>query len=222
MSDELSRALHELASAHETPPPLPGPAIRARAVRRSRRRTAVALGVTASAVALLAVGLTRGADDPAPRSRPPAAGRTAGPAPAPTAPPSPASSGAPASAVPATGTVDLAGRTLTIGGRRMELASGFDNSPTLKGPLTVGGKPGTKTVTVTNTTDGTRYNAVIAFAVELVDADGRPVYIGASDSYNTEGIGTYEKADGWLALNESDAKWFHGQAELGEALSVER
>ncbi|MFM9444911.1 hypothetical protein [Streptomyces acidiscabies] len=208
MSDELTRALHELASAHETPPPLAGPEIRARAVRRSRRRTAVALGATASAVALLVVGLTRGADDPAPRNHPPAASRTTSPAPT-------------TSAVPTTGTVDLADRTLTIDGRRMELASGFDNSPTLKGPLTVGEKPGSKTVTVTNTTDGTRYNAVISSAVELLDADGRPVFIGASDSYNTEGIGTYEKADGWLALNQSDAKWFYREAELGEALSVD-
>lgn len=215
MSDELTHALHELASAHETPPPLTGPEIRARAVRRSRRRTAVALGATASAVALLVVGLTRGADDPAPRNHPPAVSRTTGPAP--TTSPSPASSDAPA---PTTGTVDLTGRTLTIGGRRMELASGFDNSPTLKGSLTVGEKPGTKTVTVTNTTDGTRYNAVISSAVELLDADGRPVFIGASDSYNTEGIGTYEKADGWLALNQSDAKWFYGEAELGEVLSA--
>ncbi|WP_416970430.1 hypothetical protein [Streptomyces sp. 4F14] len=225
MSDELSRALHELASANETPPAVSGPQIRARAVRRTRRRTAVALGASAAAVALLAVGLTRGGDEPGPRDRPPAAAPASSAAPTTSAPPSlspsPSPSNSIATAVPAGGSIDLTARTLTVGGRVMKLGSGFDNSPTVKGPLTVREKPGSRTLTVTNGADGTRYNAVISSVVLLLDADRRPVYIGASDSYNADAIGTHETADGWLALDRTDAKWFYGEAQLGAVLSVE-
>ncbi|QNP71286.1 hypothetical protein IAG44_18820 [Streptomyces roseirectus] len=216
MSDELTRALQELASAHETPPPVTGPAIRARARRRARRSTAVALGGAATAVALLAFAVTRNAEEPAPRNHPPAAAPVT-----PATPPLvPSPTPSPTRAVPAVGEIDLTRHTLTVGGRTLKLATGFDKLPRITGPLTVDQKSGTRTLTVTNAADGTRYNAVITAVVELRDATGRSVYIGASDSYNADDIGTHELADGWLALDQADAKWFYGEANPGAVLAV--
>ncbi|MET8981372.1 hypothetical protein ABZX85_37825 [Streptomyces sp. NPDC004539] len=215
MSDELTRALHELASARETPPTVTGPEIRARATRRARRRTTVALSATAAAVALLAFGLIRATETPAPRDHSPAAPPAASAVPTPTLSPSVVT------ALPSAGTIDLKANTLTVGDRVMKVVTGFDQPLKLNGPLTIAQKPGAKTLTVSNGSDGTRYNAVLSAAVELLDADRRPVYLGATDSYGTDGIATHETADGWLTLGSTDAKWFYGAAEPGTVIAVE-
>lgn len=230
MSDELSTALREFAAEHESPPVLSGAEVRRRAVRRTRRRLAGTLAAGAAALALVGFTLTLTLDStangkrhqppaaPAPAPPPPAAPSSPAPSPALSAVPS--SPAAPTAAVPVAGTIDRGRRTLTVGDRVMPMASGFDKSPAFNGPLTVYKKHADKTLTVTNGSDGLRYNAEIVYAVELRDAENQPVYVGTNLSYNTEGIGKYEAASGWIALDEADAKWFYGDARTGSVFSV--
>ncbi|HEY8987082.1 MAG TPA: hypothetical protein VIU15_46880, partial [Streptomyces sp.] len=126
-----------------------------------------------------------------------------------------------ATALPSAGTIDLKAGTLTVGDRVMKLATGFDRPLTLTEPLTIALKPGVKTLTVTSGgSDTTRYNATISSAVELLDADRRPLYIGAVDSYGLDATGTFETADLWLKLDRPDAEWFYGAAQPGTVLDV--
>ncbi|MFF7970688.1 hypothetical protein [Streptomyces sp. NPDC007905] len=213
MSDELSAVLHEFAAEHETPPILTGAEIRGRAVRRARRRAAGTLGACAAALAMVAFALTLDSAQDGTRRQVP----TVPPA-VPAPPAASAALSSPAVAVPVAGTIDLGRRTLTVGVRVMPMLLGWDRNSALKGPLTVYKKHAVKVLTV-NRTDGTRYNAVVSYAVELRDAKNKPVYVGTALSHNVKGIRKYDTSSGWIALDQADAKWFYEDATTGSVLS---
>ncbi|MFJ3305881.1 L,D-transpeptidase [Streptomyces sp. NPDC086549] len=221
MSDELSSALREFAAEHETPAVVGGAEIRRRAVRRARRRVAGMLGAGAAALALVAFAWNLDlAGDGKQRqvpAAPPAVSAHPSPSPSPTTSAVPSPTATPVLVV---GTIDRGRRTLTVGGKVMPMGSGFDKNPTLRGPMTVYKKPGKTTLTVTNQTNGTRYNAVISYAVELRDAGNEPVYVGTAFAYNVKGIGKYDTSGGWIALDQADAKWFYDDVKTGGVLSV--
>jgi hypothetical protein len=220
LSAELSTALREFAAEHETPTVLTGAEVRGRSVRRTRRRVAGTLGAGAVALALMAFALTLNPDSegegkqrqvpaapPAvPTSSPPAASATAS---------SPAARG------PVAGTVDLGKRILTIGDRVMPMTSGLTGSRKLVGPMTVySRKPDNKVLNVNDPTYGTRYNAEMSLAVELLDANKEPVYVGAALSYNKKDLGKYATSGGWISLDPADAKWFYTNVKTGSVLSL--
>jgi len=219
LSAELSTALREFAAEHETPTVLTGAEVRGRAVRRTRRRMAGTLGAGAVALALVAFALTLNPDSegrgkqrqvpaapPAVPSSPPAASGTAS---------------SPAARVPVTGTVDLGKRILSVGDRVMPMTSGLTDSRKFAGPMTVySRKPDNKVLYVNDPAYGTRYNAEISLAVELLDADKEPVYVGAALSYNKKDLGKYATSGGWISLDPADAKWFYTNVKTGSVLSL--
>ncbi|MGW2516166.1 hypothetical protein ACWC09_03870 [Streptomyces sp. NPDC001617] len=214
MSDELSSALRELAADHETPPVVGGPATRARAMRRRRRRrTAVTLGAGATALALLGFALTLrlGGDPDHPDRR-------ATPAVAPThsAPPSAASP------VPVSGTLDLPGRTLTVGGRALPIVLEFDSKsgalPGSTGLMTVVAKRTSRELPVDVLSKGA-VTVDMPYTVELRDGRGQPLYIGSLTS-ELKALSQYKVGAGLVVLAPEDARRFYAGIGLGEAVSV--
>ncbi|MGV9940717.1 hypothetical protein [Streptomyces sp. NPDC003401] len=211
---ELSTALRELAASGAAAPVVGGPATRARAMRRVRRRRAAAIlgpGTVALALLGLVLGLHPGGDRDHPARRDPAA----------VAPPRSTPS-LTAAASPVSGTLDLRGRTLTFGGRAMPVLSGSDVLFGATGPMTVVAKEDLKEVpldmpragpTIAPTTVGVRY------VVELRDAEGRPHYVGLS-SPQLEALSEDGTEDGWIGLGAEDAMWFHTRAGLGDTFPV--
>ncbi|XUL89285.1 hypothetical protein ACQ86D_23780 [Streptomyces galilaeus] len=223
MSDELSVVLRELAAEQEARPVLTGAEVRGRAVRRARRRTAGMLGAGAVALALVGCALTLDLTGKENGRQLPGAAAPAVPSRSQSAPPSPSAASAavstPVSAVPATGTLDLAKRALLVGGRVMPLTADSANSPVFVGPLTVYGKHGTKVLTVTEATDGVGLYAEVTLAVELRDADDKPVYVGIARSYKGKSLGK-QGTGAWIGLDGADAKWFYQNAKIGSVLSI--
>ncbi|WP_406457951.1 hypothetical protein OH768_27510 [Streptomyces sp. NBC_01622] len=213
-TDELSVALREFAAEQEARPVLTGAEVRGRAVRRARRRMAGTLGAGAVALALVGLALTldlTGKDD---GRQLPGAATPAVPSQSQAPTPSPSAASAavptPVSTVPATGTLDLAKRALTVGDRVMPLTSDSSNRPALVGPLTVYRKHDTKVLA--GTTE-------ILLAVELRDAHNEPVYVGVTTFYKRKSLGT-QGTGGWIGLDGADAKWFYQDAKIGSVLSV--
>jgi hypothetical protein len=212
-SAELSTALHEFAENHETPPPLSGAEVRGHAVRRVRRRRAGTLAAGTAALALAAFAVTL---DPAEEEN-----HRQVPAATPAVPsPPPATSREATTVTPTVGKVDLDRSILTVGDRAMMITSGVADSPGPVGPLTVYRKLDSKVLPVTNPTEGTRYNADVALAVELRDADNQPFYVGAALSYDTKNISKYDTTSGWISLDVADAKWFHTSVKTGSSFAV--
>ncbi|WP_427921532.1 hypothetical protein [Streptomyces sp. cg40] len=226
-TDELSLALREFAARQEARPVLTGAEVRGRAVRRARRRTAGTLGAGAVALALLGFALTldlTGKQDDGRRLPGAAAPAAPSQSQAPTPSPSAASAAvsAPVSAVPATGTLELTKRALFVGGRAMPLTLDSSNSPAFAGPLTVYGKHDAKVLTVTDSTAGVGLYTEVTLAVELRDADNRPVYVGVTRSYKAKSPGTQGTGStgAWIGLDGADAKWFYQDAKIGTVISV--
>ncbi|MEU8649407.1 hypothetical protein [Streptomyces sp. NPDC048737] len=208
MADELSAALRELAAAHATDPAVGGPATRARAMRRVRRRRAAAtLGAGTAALALLglALSLHPGGDRDDPDRRGPAA----------VAPPRSTPS-------PVSGTLDPYGRTLTFGGRVMPILSASEALFRATGPMTVVAKEDPKEMpldvpragpTIAPTTVSVRY------VVELRDGEGLPHYVGLS-SPQLKDLSDDDTEDGWIGLGAEDAEWFHARVRPGDTMPV--
>ncbi|MEV0910235.1 hypothetical protein [Streptomyces hokutonensis] len=226
-TDELSVVLREFAAEAEqgARPVLTGAEVRGRAVRRARRRMAGTLGAVALALVGFALTLDLTGKDNG-RQLP---GAAVPAVPSQSAPPSPSAASAavstPVSAVPATGSVDLAKRALLVGGRVMPLTSDSANSPAFVGPLTVYGKHDTKVVTVTDSTAGVGLYTEVTLAVELRDADNTPVYVGIARSYKGKSLGKQGTdgtggTGGWIGLDGADAKWFYQDVKIGTVLSV--
>ncbi|MGW0877859.1 hypothetical protein ACWD3Z_46525 [Streptomyces sp. NPDC002740] len=212
MSDELSAALRELAAARATAPVVGGPATRARAMRRRRRRRGVAtLGAGTAALALLGFALTlRLADDPDHPAGPRTSGVTASVA----APPSAATP------VPVSGTLDLSGRYLMVGGRVMPILSTFDllSGPTSTTPMTVVAKRVRIALAADVPSKGSTVVNVVD-AVELREGEGGPLYVGAF-APDVEARGDYDVRGGVIALGPEDAQWFFARIGLGDSISV--
>ncbi|MFJ9708343.1 hypothetical protein [Streptomyces sp. NPDC101234] len=212
MSDELTRALRELAAQNEAPPTVPGAGIRGLAVRRTRRRrTTLALGTGAAALALAAVALTLNTGtDTGPDHRPPAA------TPHLTSPtPSPSASGSPSpsvSAVPTAiiGTVDFEKHTLTIDGRTVPIAAG---SPTLlsAGVMTVTAKLNIKRDPISLLPDAA-CDMSDPYVVELRDTNRTSIYVGA--------LGCAKNTNAWIGLNTKDAVWLYSRVQPGDNILV--
>ncbi|MEU1188433.1 hypothetical protein [Streptomyces sp. NPDC005859] len=212
MSDELSAALRELAAARATAPIVGGPATRARAIRRRRRRRAAAtLGAGTAALALLGFALTLrlGEDPDHPAGRGTSAAASSGSAPS-----------AAATRVPVSGTLDLPGSDLTFGGRMMPILSTFDLSPapTSTTPMTVVAKPVRIALAADLPSKGTTV-VNVAYAVQLRDAKGGLLYIGAF-APDIEARGDYDVTAGVIALSTEDAQWFYARIHLGAGISV--
>ncbi|MFE2419869.1 hypothetical protein [Streptomyces hokutonensis] len=227
MSDELSVLLRELAAEQEARPALTGAQVRGRAVRRARRRTAGMLGAGAVALALVGLALTLDLTGKDNGHRLPGAAAPAVPSQSASPSPSAASAAAstPVSAVPAGGTLDLAKRALLVRRRVMPLTTESANSPVFVGPLTVYGKHGTKVLTVTDSTAGGALYTEVTLAVELRDADNKPVYVGVTRSYKgrslgKQGTGGTDGTGSWIGLDGADAKWFYQDAKIGSVLSI--
>lgn len=213
MADELSAALRELAAAHATAPAVGGPATRARAMRRvRRRRTAATLGAGTAALALLglALSLHPGGDRDDPDRRGPAAVAPPRSTPSPTAVPS-----------PVVGMLDLSGRTLTFGGRAIPMLSESDALFGSTSPMTVVAKEDPGEMPLDTSREGPAIGPTtvsVRYVVELRDGEGRPHYIGLFStqlkdlSDNDEG--------GWIGLGPEDAEWFHTRVRLGDTFPV--
>ncbi|MFD9432641.1 hypothetical protein [Streptomyces sp. NPDC060002] len=212
MSDELSAALSELAATRATAPVVGGPATRARAMRRRRRRrTAATLGAGTAALALLGFALTLSlGEDP---------DHTAGPR---TAAATPPVSAPPSAATPAlvSGTLDLPGRDLTVGGRVMPILSTFDLLPgsTNTTPMTVVAKRVRIALAADVPSKGSTAVNVID-AVELRDGEGGPLYVGTF-APDIEARGEYDARGGVIVLDAEDAQWFYARISLGDSISV--
>jgi hypothetical protein len=223
-ADELFVVLREFAAEQEARPVLTGAEVRGRAVRRARRRMAGTLGAGAVALALVAFALApdlTGRDNG--RQLPAATHAVPPPQSQSRTPSSPAASGdvsTPVSRPPATGTVDLTKRALTVGDRIMPLTLDTANIPAFVGPLTVYRRYDTKVLTVTDSTGGVGYYTEITVAVELRDADNAPVYVGIPRSYKGKSRGGRDTGGGWIGLDPADAKWFYENAKIGSVLSV--
>ncbi|WP_327402546.1 hypothetical protein OG194_22075 [Streptomyces sp. NBC_01288] len=220
VDSELSTALRELAARHETLPVLSGAAVRGRAVRRGRRRTAGTLGAGAVAFALVAfalsVGFTHSADDGDGRQIPAATHADPVPSPRVTSP----EVTTPVPRASATGTVVLGKRALIVGDRVMPMTSGLPDGLDLAGPLTVYKKHETKVETVTDLAGGVAYTTEVSLAVELRDTDDQPVYVGIAFSSKEQSTGKRDTGAGWIGLDSADAKWFYEDAKIGSVLSV--
>ncbi|MFD8724115.1 hypothetical protein ACFV2H_40710 [Streptomyces sp. NPDC059629] len=212
MSDELTRALRELAAQNETPPTVAGTEIRSRGARRTRRRrTTLALGTGAAALALAAVALTLNTGtDTGPDHRPPAATpHLASPA------PSPSTSGSPSpsvSAVPTAiiGTVDFAKHTLTIDGRTVPIAA---DSPTLlsAGVMTVNAKLNLDRDSVA-ALPKTACKTADPHVVELRDTGRTSIYVGAFSCSDDSGAR--------IRLGTKDAVWLYSRLQPGDNILV--
>ncbi|WP_328681037.1 hypothetical protein [Streptomyces sp. NBC_00343] len=217
---ELSAALRELAARHEAFPVLSGAAVRRRAVRRGRRRTAGVLGAGAVACAgvafALTVGLTHSVGERDERQVPAATHADPVPSPRVTSP----EVTTPVPRGPVTGTVVVGKRVLIVGRRIMPMTSGLPDSSTLAGPLTVYRKHATKVVTVTDLPGGVAYTTEVSVAVELRDTDDEPVYVGIASSSKEKSTGKDDTRAGWIGLGSADAKWFYEDAKIGSVLSV--
>ncbi|MEU3145217.1 hypothetical protein [Streptomyces sp. NPDC006999] len=222
MSDELATALHELAKAHETPPPLPAAEVRTRARRRSRRRlTTVRLGLATSVAGVLAtIGLTVHAEEPGHDSR-----RTPATSPDTQAIGTPTSSprapgtatGRPAGAAEAV--LDLGRHTLTVGGRVMRVDAHFVAAPLPHGHrLTVRAKHEVMLLR-SDARTGTVYEAKVPYVVELRTGDGAPAYAGAL-VFDTGSLGALDTRTSWLGLSADDARWFYTRARRGEHIEI--
>ncbi|MER6953738.1 hypothetical protein [Streptomyces sp. NPDC000618] len=233
LSAELSTALRELAAQAETPPVLSGAEVRARAVRRARRRLAGTLGATATALALVAFALTanftahedgKGAATGAGagrQSQTPSA-TPADPSPSPPSLSSPPSSSSPSVSVPVpvVGTLDLVRRTLTVKDQVLRMSSEYFDSAGLTSPLTVYRTYDAKPLVVTDLTDGTRHVLEMMYAVELRDARDERVYIGFDNAYDVQKPEGDESGSSWIGLAQADAKWFHGLATVGTSFAL--
>ncbi|MFI5470513.1 hypothetical protein ACIA6D_09830 [Streptomyces cacaoi] len=212
MSDELSAALRELADARATAPIVGGPATRARAMRRRRRRRAAAtLGAGTAALALLGFALTLHlGEDP----DHPAGPGTSAMTPSASAPPSAATP------VPVSGTLDLPGSDLTVGGRVMPILSTFDLPPgsTSTTPMTVVAKPVRIALAADVPSKGSTV-VNVAYVVELRDGESSPLYVGTF-APDIEARGNYDVRGGVIALGAEDAQWFYARIHLGDSISV--
>lgn len=218
MSDELARALRELAEQHQSAP-LVGPArIRARAQRRGRRRRAVlVLGGTAVAACALTVAaaLAPPAEDTGTRAG--STPRPATTAPATTSAPVPLSSpatGAASGPVTGSATVDLLDMshgTLTVGDRVMRVDRQSATGLSAGHALTVTAKYDVLPSSASTRTG--RSGIAVPFVVELRTADGSPVYVGALPAQA-------RTAPGWVGLTGADARWFYSGVREGDQVRV--
>ncbi|MGW1779352.1 hypothetical protein ACWCQQ_09445 [Streptomyces sp. NPDC002143] len=240
LSTELSTALRELAAQAEAPPVLSGAEVRARAVRRARRRLAGTLGATATALALVAFALTAdftahedgkgaptgtGAGAGGQSLTPPAT--PADPSPSPplssspplSPPPSPSPSPSVSVPVPVVGTLDFDRRTLTVKDQVLLMSSEYVDSAGLTGPLTVYGTYDAKALVVTDLTDGTRHVLEMTYAVELRDARNERLYVGFNSAYDVQKAED-DDSNSWVELEQGDAKWFHAVATAGMSFAL--
>ncbi|MGW0945996.1 hypothetical protein ACWD4O_26120 [Streptomyces sp. NPDC002623] len=232
LSTELSTALRELAAQAETPPVLSGAEVRARAVRRARRRLAGALGATATALALVAFALTAdftphedgkgaptgtGAGAGGQSLTPPAT--PADPSPSPSLSSFPSPSSAPSGSLPVVGTLDLDRRTLTVKDQVLRMSSEYIDSAGLTGPLTVYATYDIKALTVTDPTDGTRHVQGMTYAVELRDARKERLYVGFDSDYDVQKADD-DDGSSWIGLERVDAEWFQGVAAAGMSFAL--
>jgi hypothetical protein len=213
-SAELSTALREFATEHETPAVLTGAEVRGRAVRRARRRRAGTLAAGAAALALVALALNPDSSQEGTQSRLPAATPAV-----PSRPSPPATSGAASPALPVAGTIDISRRTLTVGSRVMPITSGLADSRRFAGPLSVFKRYDMKALAVADPTAGARESAEISLAVELRDTNDEPVFVGLPLAYGKDGT-TYGTKGGWIGLDQADAKWLYTSMKIGSLLSV--
>ncbi|CAL9582206.1 hypothetical protein SUDANB15_05029 [Streptomyces sp. enrichment culture] len=210
MSDELARALRELAAQHETPPRVGAAEVRTRAGRRSRRRrAAAALGAaTAAACALTAVAFTLHTEDPGRNHRIPA-----------TASDTPSRSPAtPVPVPPPSGRLDLGRHTLTVGDRVLRVDShAFGRFP-----------PGTRlTVTAKSELEllpleggaEAGHEVKVPYLVELRTPDGEPVYAGAL-TFDLRALAALPDEAGWLGMSLTDAEWFYARARTGDRIAL--
>ncbi|MFK0112888.1 hypothetical protein [Streptomyces sp. NPDC091217] len=216
MSDELTRALRELAAQNETPPTVAGAGIRGLAARRTRRRrTTLALGTGAAALALAAVALTLNTGTGTDHRPPAATPHLTSPAPSPSASGSPAPSGSPSpsvSAVPTAiiGTVDFEKHTLTIDGRTVPIAA---DSPTLlsAGVMTVTAKLNLERDSVAALPKATCKTAD-PHVVELRDTGRTSIYVGALSCSDDSGAR--------IRLGTKDAVWLYSRVQPGDNILV--
>ncbi|MEU9575325.1 hypothetical protein AB0D62_36880 [Streptomyces massasporeus] len=212
MSDELSAALRELAAAEETRPTVAGAEIRSRALRRRRRRrVAGTLGTGTVGLTALAVALTLhlgGTPDHPERLHTPAATPAEPSLPSPTTP------------EPASGTLDLAGRTLTFGGRPMpiiwESARGAPPTPTTS--MTVAAKQEQRDLPV-DIPSKDRAVVDVPYVVELRDSSDRPLYVG-SFTAQLKSLTGFRLGGTLIVLGPEDAKSFYARVSVGEHISV--
>ncbi|MFF8018651.1 hypothetical protein [Streptomyces sp. NPDC007929] len=207
MSDELARALRELARQHRAAPTVGPAGIRARAQRRGhRRRAALVLGGTTLAACALTVAaaLTPTAGDTGALPRTPAGAPSAAPHGTPT--PVPLSS--PGSA----GLLDMDHRTLTAGGRVMRVSRQSATALAAGRELTVTAKydvlPRSASAARTDGPD-----ARIPYVVELRAADGSRLYVGALPA-------NARTAPDWVGLTGADARWYYSGAREGDQVRV--
>ncbi|MET8895716.1 hypothetical protein [Streptomyces albogriseolus] len=214
MSDELTGALRELATRHETPPLLAAAEVRDRARRRSRRRRAtLALGTAVTAAcAVTAVTLALHTDHPAGKRHTPGAAPATTPTPART-PTASASARAPRPS----GRLDLDLRTLTLAGRALPV------------DLRAAGRfpPGTRLTVVARSTGAvlplkTRTEArevKVPHLVELRAPGGEHVYAGAL-SFDAKVLRSLSGTTGWVGLTAKDAEWLHDRLRDGDQIEL--
>ncbi|GAA3199701.1 MULTISPECIES: hypothetical protein [Streptomyces] len=216
MSDELARALRELAAQHETPPRLDAARVRDLARRRSRRRRATAVLGTAvtAACALAALAFTLHPDDPGGRRQLPGTASDRPTTGTPTSPPVPT----PAPA----GVLDLGGHTLTVGDRVMRVDShSFDRFP-----------PGSRMTVVAKAdlrllpleagagAGGQEVKEIkVPYLVELRTSDGEPVYAGAL-AFDTRALAGLAAGTGWVGMDIRDAEWFYQRIRVGDRIEI--
>lgn len=205
MSDDLTTSLRELAASGQTPPPVPGTAIRYRAARRRRRLTTAALTGTGAALALtLALLLHLGGVSPA--QQPPAAAR-------PTTTTSPTPSPLPTADV----TVDLRRKVMFFGGRVLFLSLMTGTPPT--GRMTVVSKTQIKEVTGAELGYETTSPYKIYWVIELRGDHGTTTYLGGT--YTDPKAPSDEAAlSDWIILQNTDAKSVYGQLRPGSVVSI--
>jgi hypothetical protein len=83
-------------------------------------------------------------------------------------------------------------------------------------------KHDTKVLTVTDSTAGVGLYTEVTLAVELRDADNKPVYVGVTRSYKGRSLGKQRTGGtgAWIGLDGADAKWFYQDAKIGSVLSI--
>ncbi|MFE2533244.1 hypothetical protein [Streptomyces sp. NPDC059371] len=203
MSDELTTALHELATEAERPPALTGAEIRGRATgRRRRRRTAVAAAGVSVAGALALVAMP-GPDGGARHEPPPAASPTVAPK--------------PPVAVP-DATIDLGKRVISVAGRRLTL---HGDNLTGVGPAvrtTVAGKEVTMRVSGKTVGLDGGYSFQASWVIRLARPDGTTDYVG-SMAIGDKGIS--DPDNGWINLDKSDAKLLYDRLAPGAVVEIQ-
>ncbi|MEU2558967.1 L,D-transpeptidase [Streptomyces longispororuber] len=202
---ELSAALRDLAGSGEAPAPTAGAQVRRRAAARRRRRHAAVWGGAAVAAGALVLGLTAGLGG--------GSGDGSGGRPVPPAAPSTRSAAPDA-------TVDLAGRTLVVGDRRLPVSSGSARHPTEPGRMTVVAKHRTKRFTSESVGLGKEYDVTLPWVLELRGPDGATNYVVAL-TYAEQAPGRQDTTRGWIGLRPADAQWLYGHLDPGSVLSVE-